>query len=180
MHLATTCPQPGRRAGPRFCGSRSASRSCPRLRASRARRACPASRRAARKLASRFFASRPRVRAWSEPTQSLNTHQGSAAYWYGIASGCVVDPNSGYDAVCNLSYTRDGGASSAASAKQFYGLVVTLPDGTQYMPISRIKNQGQADLLGGSIGGRDTDNRSGKRSGHVERSHSPSRKVERL
>jgi hypothetical protein len=87
MHLATT--------GPRLCGSRQALRSCPGLRIHRARRACQAHRRTARKLASRFFHPAPPTRTRPEPTQSLNTHQGGPAYWYGIAPGCVVAPNSG-------------------------------------------------------------------------------------
>ena len=86
MHLATT--------GPRLCGSRQASRSCPRLRIHRARHACQANRSAVRKLASGFFHPAPPTRTQPEPTQSLNTHQGSPAYWYGIAPGCVVTPNS--------------------------------------------------------------------------------------
>jgi len=87
MHLATT--------GPRLCGSGQALRSCPRLRIYRDRHACQAHRRTARKLASRFFPSAPLTRTRPEPTQSLNTHQGSPACWYGIAPGCVVGPNSG-------------------------------------------------------------------------------------
>ena len=85
MHMATT--------GPRLCGSRQALRSCPGLHVHRDRHACQAHRRTARKLASRFFHPAPPTRTRPEPTQSLNTHQGSPAYWYGIAPGCVVGPN---------------------------------------------------------------------------------------
>jgi len=100
MHLATT--------GPRLCGSRQALRSCPGLRIHRARRACQAHRRTARKLASRFFHPAPPTRTRPEPTQSLNTHQGGPAYWYGIAPGCVVAPNSSQDRV----YLRASGGVS--------------------------------------------------------------------
>jgi hypothetical protein len=106
MHLATT--------GPRFCGSRFVAPSRPRRCAHRAHRARPASRRAARKLASRFFASRPSTRAPQVATQSLSTHQASVTYWYGIAPGCVVGPNNA------------GNSVTVAGT----GVYVTNPDGT--------------------------------------------------
>jgi hypothetical protein len=94
----------------------------------------PIHRRAGRKLASGVFGRKSPSHARSVASLTLGTHQENSVTVVTTVLGCAVAPN------------------NAATNTQLYGLVVTTSDGHQYMPITRVKNEAQAKVLGLKVG----------------------------
>jgi hypothetical protein len=121
--------------GPRSGGSRFfASPPCVWPRAPRSHDTRPAHRHVSRKLASGFFRSSPAPHARRVAAQAADERPACTIFSYQTASGYTVAPN------------------NAATNTQLYGLVVTTSDGHQYMPITRVKNEAQAKVLGLKVG----------------------------
>ncbi len=112
----------------------------------------PANRLAGQKTAPGIFLAPARKTHQETVSLTLGTHQESGTYGFVFAPGCAVAPNSGYDAVCNLSFTRDGSQGSSGAASLGYILSVTNPDGSGYCPVQQVKSAAMAAAVGAQIG----------------------------